>query len=1443
MTIDTAGLALAALNPENVDSAVSSGQGWLRANQAADGSWGSEMPRRDTAEAIAAIGESTSSIAAKAAAQGWLDSTDSVNSDFLARKILALGSPVDSTDTMTLLARQRSDGGFGLSAAYGSDAFDTALSLRALAKAGVGQSIADKAAAYLLGNQNADSGWSMVAGAESSLQTTAEAVLALDSYSEAYQTTNTDVDGRLVNAADFLASRQNQDGSIGAPTSVTTTAIVAQALAVVGGHTGEYEAAISFLVVEQASTGGWRGSAYQTAAALQALQAKSAGIPDLGIAANDILATPTEVASGDTVTVSAVVRNLGSQPSPATTVAFYLGEPSLGGTKLAERNLNSLLPGEAGEVKYALSTVGMAGSYRLFVVVESSNTVPDADLNNNAASIGINVGNVPSTPTPMSPVDGAIFPGGDVSFSWLNAEDVSALPLTYELQIDSTAAFTSPEKLSFFVPEEPLMTEITLPSRLSDGVWYWRLAGGNGFATGSFSSSRSFTVATLPLRITGAAAVPNTFSPADWVVGSAIVYDLSAEAAVDVTINDQSGRLIRHLGAVTGQPGSNSIIWDGRQDTLAFAPDGTYEAVIHGVSGAGAEATAMIPITLDSKAPDFGDVTAAPEEFSPNGDGDADQAWVTYDLSEPALVTAKVYKGTQMVRHLEEAVQRPAGPYGVMWDGKDSSGEYARAGTYHIVLSAADVAGNQAVEKNVAVELVKDLPAVTSVSASPNPALPGEDVLVAVAVTGKVATARLELDSKVYDLAGAANDGVFTTTIKAATALGLYPLTVTAIGPQGDVVEDASANLRVKDPAVVTKSWMQTSQADFYTGIRSNLDLNESPGDITIGLEPWENRAPLPVPAAAFGTVSVGGKIYVAGGIGGFLLFLNKLQIYDPTTDKWALGPPMPTAREKLGAAVGEDGKIYVFGGIGRDGYLDNVEAFDPATGQWERRAPMPFPEACYATQLGSDGKIYLMGGHWQPPSLGSYDDTDTVLAYDTVADSWQTVGRMSSARAEMGSGRLPDGSFVVAGGDTGGDGLSPLSLAIAERYDPVAEEWQRLPDLKYPRNWPGVAVTQTGDVFAIGGAAGGDNSWELNSVEVLAAGSSTWNKSTPMNLERALLGAATDESGNIYAIGGVRGLPLQELYTSKVESYNPAEKYYASGELTSAVEDIGRLASWEAIEWTASQPTSTSVELQTRSSVDGSTWSDWSKSYAANGSKISSPPGRYIQYKAVLATADHLVTPKLSDVTIKYNSAPGRPAALAPAGESVNTGKPTLIWKNADDLEGDRLLYTVQLDSTSTFDSSELKTFGGVAEGTKNSSFSTPDGSRLSHGSTWYWRARATDGSSIGQWSVAKKMTVDALPPVLSNVIGWPEPFSPQVNGKRDTTTLTFDLSEDANATVSIQAPGGNTVKTVNFFGKMTHTWRPEQSLSQGRIDSKALALPGGRVLVMGGVDYSGQA
>ena len=64
----------------------------------------------------------------------------------------------------------------------------------------------------------------------------------------------------------------------------------------------------------------------------------------------------------------------------------------------------------------------------------------------------------------------------------------------------------------------------------------------------------------------------------------------------------------------------------------------------------------------------------------------------------------------------------------------------------------------------------------------------------------------------------------------------------------------------------------------------------------------------------------VDGKFYAIGGMSDASTDLNSTEIYDPTTNTWTPGPPLPRVSWST-SSVSLNGKIYVLGGFGSSDY------------------------------------------------------------------------------------------------------------------------------------------------------------------------------------------------------------------------------------------------------------------------------------------------------------------------------------------------------------------------------------------------------------------------------------------------------------------------------------------------------------------------------------------
>ncbi len=145
----------------------------------------------------------------------------------------------------------------------------------------------------------------------------------------------------------------------------------------------------------------------------------------------------------------------------------------------------------------------------------------------------------------------------------------------------------------------------------------------------------------------------------------------------------------------------------------------------------------------------------------------------------------------------------------------------------------------------------------------------------------------------------------------------------------------------------------------------------------------------------------------------------------------WETLPSMTTPRIYPVAAVGKDGRIYVFGGKTRPAgssvtiHASSVEIFDPATNSWSFGPPIPGPgRNRVAAVTAMDGRIFLF-----------HKSSRAVLVYDPARSAWTT------------GPALPSGTYVNGAIAGPGPLLSVVMPKGPDRWlytlDPVTERWR----------------------------------------------------------------------------------------------------------------------------------------------------------------------------------------------------------------------------------------------------------------------------------------------------------------------------------------------------------------------------------------------------------------
>jgi len=155
----------------------------------------------------------------------------------------------------------------------------------------------------------------------------------------------------------------------------------------------------------------------------------------------------------------------------------------------------------------------------------------------------------------------------------------------------------------------------------------------------------------------------------------------------------------------------------------------------------------------------------------------------------------------------------------------------------------------------------------------------------------------------------------------------------------------------------------------------------------------WTTESQIPLGASGSASAVVGSKIYLFGGLSN----RNSTQIFDPVTSAWTNGLPIPVGVAE-GAAAATSGvdvpvRIYVMGGeitYVRNGetygnVTDLNQVYDPETNSWSMGAPLPSVLRFFGLAVVND-TLYAMGGF---PLLIDFLNTNyeyTPLGYGEAA-------------------------------------------------------------------------------------------------------------------------------------------------------------------------------------------------------------------------------------------------------------------------------------------------------------------------------------------------------------------------------------------------------------------------------------------------------------------------
>lgn len=211
--------------------------------------------------------------------------------------------------------------------------------------------------------------------------------------------------------------------------------------------------------------------------------------PDLAITASDVATSPVvPIETDSAVTISIRFRNFGL----ATADSVQVHVTDLFQNAVYDLGVYTVPPvGYTDSLQIPWRVKGKTGSHQLTVTLDPANRISEVRRENNAASATIMV--APTSLYPLQPLPYGVVASGPVRLRVTNPAGDVPSSLQFFFEIDTSSAFSSPQKIaSPPVPEGIASTE-WVSQALQPGIYFWRARTYDGSAYGAWLNN-AFTV-------------------------------------------------------------------------------------------------------------------------------------------------------------------------------------------------------------------------------------------------------------------------------------------------------------------------------------------------------------------------------------------------------------------------------------------------------------------------------------------------------------------------------------------------------------------------------------------------------------------------------------------------------------------------------------------------------------------------------------------------------------------------------------------------------------------------------------------------------------------------------------------------------------------------------------------------------------------------------------
>lgn len=260
---------------------------------------------------------------------------------------------------------------------------------------------------------------------------------------------------------------------------------------------------------------------------------------------------------------------------------------------------------------------------------------------------------------------------------------------------------------------------------------------------------------------------------------------------------------------------------------------------------------------------------------------------------------------------------------------------------------------------------------------------------------------------------------------------------------------------------------------------------------LNLKYDKWTNIKPVPG-SGRLGASAVGIKehVFVIGGYvphpSGRQSIVPDVSIYEPLPLVWYRGADLPTPVRDAMAGEYRDRYVYVIGGFGKDGPINQVQIYDSETDRWMEGTPTPGSAVFgHAGAIVDDAIIYVDGAKQNSPADGPrYIASDEcwigkIDHHDPKKIQWSKLPAHPGAaryRIAAGASDRDDRVYFAGGSDTvydytgvGLDGKPAEPSPVVFAYNLKSNAWETVSE-NAPASMDHHALAVTGDGLIVAG-------------------------------------------------------------------------------------------------------------------------------------------------------------------------------------------------------------------------------------------------------------------------------------------------------------------------------------------------------------------------------------